>query len=132
MECTRILSDPDEIRRQCMQAAQAEQEKYGPKCADGFQNAPATNGFTRSEIMNALNRNQDGDAWLYVELHRHKFCYDTAEGHWYIWAGHYWKRDTLEEAMRSIDAVIAVYASLMEAISIQIHEEAMNGTRTIQ
>jgi len=132
MEYTRTLSDPDEIRRQCKQAAQVEKERYAPQAAQGFQDAPAPHGFNRSEIMNALNRNEDGDAWLYVEIHRHRFCYDTAEGCWYIWTGHYWKQDTLDEAMRSIDAVIAVYATLMETTAIEIHEEVMNGTRTIQ
>ena len=33
-----------------------------------------------------------------------------AAGRWYIWAGHFWTKDNLDEAMRAIDGVIELYA----------------------
>jgi hypothetical protein len=60
-------------------------------------------------IADCLKRNEDGDAQLYIKLNRDKFVYDHAAGRWYVWRGHYWQEDIKNEALRSVDAVIAEY-----------------------
>jgi putative DNA primase/helicase len=61
-------------------------------------------------ILDALGKNEDGDARLYIEQNKDRFLYDVAAGRWYKWAGHYWQKDTLGEATRAIDSVIELYA----------------------
>ena len=63
------------------------------------------------EVLDALSRNEDGDALLYRRLHEGRFCYDAAAGRWYQWAGQWWQKDILNGAMRGIDDVVNVYAT---------------------
>ena len=59
--------------------------------------------------LQGLRENEDGDARLFVELHRGRFLYDHAAGVWYKWNGHYWVEDFLNEVMAGIEEVISVY-----------------------
>jgi putative DNA primase/helicase len=60
-------------------------------------------------VLDCLRSNEDGDAKLFVELHRGRFKYDHAVGVWYKWAGNYWTEDLLNEVMAGIEKVISVY-----------------------
>ena len=66
-------------------------------------------GFSSKFVMACLHANEDGDARLFIELHRGRFVYDTAAGVWFKWAGNYWVEDLLNEAMAGIEEVISVY-----------------------
>jgi len=122
------LSDADEICRLVDEQVKIEQDKYtSPKeCQDEIA-VVGDCQFTSREIIDALNRNEDGDAWLYIELHRVLFCYDTAAGCWYKWSGHFWQEDILNDAMRSIDAVVAVYGMELERLSWEQQKVVLNG-----
>jgi hypothetical protein len=122
------LSDLNEICRLVDEQVKIEQDKYtSPKeCQDEIA-VVGDCQFTSREIIDALNRNEDGDAWLYVELHRDLFCYDTAAGCWYKWSGHFWQEDILNDAMRFIDAVVAVYGMELERLSWEQQKEILNG-----
>ena len=61
------------------------------------------------DIAQALARNEDGDADLYIKLNRDKFIYDHAAGRWYVWCDHYWAEDIKNEALRAVDAVVDEY-----------------------
>ena len=62
-----------------------------------------------AETLNCLNSNEDGDANMFIRLHRDRFCYDHSIGKWFKWHGHYWKEDIIGEVVTGIDAVIDEY-----------------------
>lgn len=65
--------------------------------------------FTLDELQKALNSQQDGDAWLFVQIHRYRFCFDHTTGNWFNWAGHYWVQDFRNEVLAVFDAIIDQY-----------------------
>ena len=67
------------------------------------------NQFTSEEILHALNSNEDGDAWLFINLFRNRFCFDHAAGRWYDFKGHYWVEDEINDATAAIENVINTY-----------------------
>lgn len=83
---------------------QAEFLKYG-QAVDQEQSS----AFTSAEVLDALGKNEDGDARLFIELNRGRFCYDTAERRWYVWTDHFWSKDILSEVIAAINAVIDIY-----------------------
>ncbi|MBM4337991.1 MAG: DNA primase [Deltaproteobacteria bacterium] len=103
-----MLNDPETIRAAVDERIEAERRTYAPEPEP--KTPTKQTAFSSKEILDALGRNEDGDAWLYVELNRDHFRYDAAAGRWYTLAGHFWERDTLAEATRAIDGVIDIYA----------------------
>jgi hypothetical protein len=120
------LSDPAEINRLCQQKIVEEEATYAAHEGQDRPNIPTPPPFSSRDAMDALQQNEDGDAWLFVELHRGRFCYDTAAGCWYRWTGHYWEEDLLGDALRSVDAVVEVYAKEMDRLSSEQQEEVTN------
>lgn len=123
------LSDSNEICRLVADQIAFERDKY--ECPKQFPNEQTVTGndqFTSDEIIDALNRNEDGDTWLYIELYRDRFCYDTAASRWYKWSGHFWEEDILNDAMRAVDTVIAIYATELNRLSWEQQKEALGGS----
>lgn len=103
------LNNISEIRQSVAEKVETERSQY---MASGDRDGPDTAGvspISREAITDALSRNEDGDASLYMELHRDSFCYDTAANLWYRFGPHHWRNDVLNDAMRGIDDVIEVY-----------------------
>ena len=71
-------------------------------------------GIGSKEIFKALNDSEVGDARLYVDLHRGKFCHDHSIGQWYKWNGSYWELDMTHEFMPALDKVTDLYAQEAE------------------
>ncbi len=69
-----------------------------------------TNIFSSQDIIEALSANEDGDAWIYTNLNRTKFCYDHSKEKWFKWSDHHWEEDLIEEALASIDCVVDEYS----------------------
>lgn len=84
--------------------ARADQEKaeYPPEPIE-------ESSFTSKEILKALGQNEDGDAWLFIELHQGRFVFDCASARWFTFSGHYWVEDLLGDAMAGMTAVIEIY-----------------------
>lgn len=101
------LLNLDEIRKAVGKIVDLEKSEFDhPEPEDGRETSRL---FSSKEVIKALNSNEDGDAWLYIELHRDRFVFDHAAGCWFVWAGHCWKEDVLGEAMQAIQAVVEVY-----------------------
>lgn len=66
--------------------------------------------ISESELWKAVNSNEDGDSWLFAQIHRGKLLYDHAAGRWYEWQGHYWIEDRSEESLGHVDAIIDAYS----------------------
>lgn len=62
-----------------------------------------------TDILKALNRNADGDAHLFIELHRGFFLYDCAAGCWYKWSRHNWKEDLTSEVLQAVSNIVELY-----------------------
>jgi putative DNA primase/helicase len=67
------------------------------------------NKIQSEDVLKSLNRNADGDASLFIDLHRGRFIYDCAAGRWYKWAGHYWTEDLTDEVVQAVSIVVEVY-----------------------
>ncbi len=93
------------IKKTVFARIEAEREQWGPEGDLG----PGTQTLSSDAIIKALNSNEDGDARLYIELHRYRFCYDHAAGRWYKFTNHFWEEDVLDEATGSIEKVINLY-----------------------
>ena len=124
MSQSQNLSDSEEIRRLVDEQVKIEHTKYSSQqaCQDELD-AHGDCPFCSREVTDALHRNEDGDAGLYVEIHRDRFCYDTADRCWFKWSGHYWKEDILNDALRSINKVIDVYGCELDRLSIEQRKE---------
>lgn len=67
--------------------------------------------FTSEEILDALGKNEDGDAAIYIKLNRGRFVYDAASGRWYKWNDHWWEQDFVNEALESLSQVAGIYGA---------------------
>ncbi|SHK15926.1 putative DNA primase/helicase [Desulfatibacillum alkenivorans DSM 16219] len=85
---------------------QEEQQKYLNQ-----QNVRQTSSVDSKDILKALYSEEDGDASLYIKIHKDHFCFDHAAGKWFEWKGHHWELDKLNQATADIDAVIDAYGS---------------------
>ncbi|HOE79190.1 MAG TPA: phage/plasmid primase, P4 family [Smithellaceae bacterium] len=114
------MVDPfQEISEQVNAQVEAERQEYAPGTpeapeAGSVTEADTSKGIASEAVLDALERNEDGDAQLYVELNRGCFLYDAAAGCWYVCRGHYWEKDTLGEAIRAIDDAVEVYAQELQ------------------
>ncbi|MCF8105645.1 MAG: hypothetical protein K9K64_09190 [Desulfohalobiaceae bacterium] len=76
-----------------------------------------------SFIEDCFNANYLGDGKLFYELHYDMFLFDEAVGEsnrqeipWYVWAGHYWKRDLMGEVYHAVENLVSCYNRLIEEI----------------
>ena len=68
-----------------------------------------------------LNDNENGDAKIFIGNFRNKFCYDTAETKWYLWAGHFWEKDFRRESVGCVDVVVQFYKDKLTEIRAEIN-----------
>jgi hypothetical protein len=129
MNQLQTLSDIDVITHLVAEQVNTEQKKYAvEEYSQNDQNNFGYCQFTRDEIYDALDSNEDGDAKLYIDLKRNWLCYDTAADCWYKWHEHFWEEDILNDAMRAVDDVVAVYLLELASLSCEQQEEALNRT----
>ena len=67
-------------------------------------------GLSSQDILDALNANEDGDAWLFIQLNKDRFCYDHKRGLWHVWQKNYWIEDEVDNALAAVESVVDVYA----------------------
>ena len=68
-----------------------------------------TGSLSSDYILQALDRNEDGDATLFIELHQDRFVYDHSGGCWYVFRDHHWHEDTTDQALAAVQEVIELY-----------------------
>lgn len=104
-----------EMRNAVNEVIEAERRQYVPEPEKTEQEPKQESDAITSEvILNALARNEDGDAELFISLYRGRLLYDHAAGAWHVWAGHYWEPDTCEEALAGVVKVAEVYLAEMK------------------
>ena len=70
-------------------------------------------GIKESDVFRFLNRNEDGDAELFIKLFYNKYVFDHAAQLWYYWNDHYWRQDKLNHIVKCIQDLIEVYDEQM-------------------
>jgi len=86
-------------------------------------------GLSSQEILTALKSNEDGDASLFIRIHRNKFVFDHDLGKWFKWTGHYWEEDRVGESLAAVGAVIDEYGKEVLRQS-QMRTEATRASNT--
>ena len=61
------------------------------------------------DILEALERNEDGDASLFIRLFKNRFRYDHSEGAYHVFNGNVFERDRVNEVTSSVDGVVELY-----------------------
>ena len=111
----------EEIAQAVNERVEAERRQFGPGTEPDAGQDNGGNGqdheselVPSANVLKALAANEDGDATLYVDLHRGRLVYDMAAGRWFTWTGQAWQKTMLNEAARAVDAVIDLYAQEAE------------------
>ncbi len=60
-----------------------------------------------AEVLKYLVQEEWGDSLLFAHLFRGKVIYDHVEKEWYIWQGHYWKRDDFGAIRKYVSGKLA-------------------------
>lgn len=61
-------------------------------------------------VETCLASNSLGDGILFGDLHRGLLLYNKSAGEWFVWGGHYWKRDIMNAAYAAVENVALLYA----------------------
>jgi len=99
----KVKMTKDQLRLAVREATEKERELYQKKPV-------AESAVTSGNIFKALYAKEDGDAWLYRMIHKDRLCFDHAAGHWYVWMGHHWELDKVDQAIAAVDGIIEAYA----------------------
>jgi putative DNA primase/helicase len=110
--------DIEGLRAQVLAVAEAERQAYQ-------QEQPGM--FTDKQLLQAANAGQDGDAWVYCQLHRGRFIHDHTGARWYEWCEHFWREDVVCQSVREIDRVIDIYAD-----QVAKWEEKKTAAKTVE
>ena len=106
------ITDLTEINRRVKETVEAERQTFTSEPEP--EREPEAVQIPSAEILRALQRNEDGDADLYIRLHRGRLTYDHAEAAWYFWQGHHWEIDATEQALAGVAEVADLYVSEMK------------------
>lgn len=99
------LSDMAEIKRLVNEQVETERR------ALAIETEPEPSG---NRILEALARNEAGDAELFIERNRGRLIYDHAAGLWHIFKGHRWEPDTTEQALAWVADIADLYIKEMK------------------
>lgn len=61
------------------------------------------------KLLERLEKNEIGDAELFIDLFKDKYIFDTSEGKFYIWNSKYWELDTYKERYNDFDIIADYY-----------------------
>lgn len=129
------LDNLDEITRLAETKIASEQAQYapktqGPKGQKGDSRTIDPLGILGQEfaiVAKAIENGEKGDSDVFVELFMGKLLYDHASGKWHQWAGHYWERDRLQEALAAVDEVVNFYGQAAVRCSARAVEFTKRG-----
>ena len=107
-----MFQSAEEIRAAVNAVADEERRTFAPETEPDRE--PEAEAISSAEILQALQRNEDGDADLFILLHRDQLVYDHAEGQWFTWQGHHWAIDATEQALAGVAEVADLYVSEMK------------------
>lgn len=84
-----------------------------------YQIAPKE--VTTERILEYLGENEWGDARLFAESFEGQVLYDCSEKAWYLWHGHYWKKDSIGRVRQLVSGYLgAVYLKASASLNIDL------------
>jgi len=88
---------------------------------------PPTDEITSEFVMECLQSEQLGDGILYAALHKGKIVYAKNSAQWFVWDRHTWRRDDLDKAVSSVEAVAQRYAAEIPLLQEKITKAVKTG-----
>ena len=119
-----MTNNNDDLAKKINAKLEQEQRQVGHS-----ERADRERQFSEADLYKSVTSQQDGDAWLFRQLFRDRFCYDRAAGRWYEWQGHYWAEDKIGNAARYLDKIIDLYAEQASEMSCKKEEADKKGGR---
>jgi putative DNA primase/helicase len=95
----------EEIQAAVDDGVDFERRTYAPEPEEATTGETA---FSSKRILEALGRNEDGDASLFIDLNRGRLVFDHAAGVWHVFDGH-WEQDATEQALSKVSEVADLY-----------------------
>jgi hypothetical protein len=108
-EKNKKLAEIHEIKAATEKRAAEEQAM----CQSQKVDSPPKEKISLNEVLTALRDNQDGDAQLFIRLHKNKMVFDHSENRWFLWKDGHWKPDSTSEAVNSIKGLTNYYKNLI-------------------
>lgn len=65
-------------------------------------------------ILDALQENEDGDAFLLIKTVKNRYLYDCTSREWYYWNDHFWRLDVINQVSVSIKKIINMYGTQLK------------------
>jgi putative DNA primase/helicase len=93
-----------------------EQEQRRAESKEAANKLPAPGEVSSEFVLECLEQNEVGDGRMYAALHQGKYVFNKTDEKWYVWTGHHWERDIMNNALASAEKVCDRY--LQEAINI--------------
>lgn len=117
------------------QAEQAENDEFSRRMTEGVANdkgKPINMPTSNKTVLKALDGNEVGDTFLFVQLFKDKYLFDHASGLWYYWNDHYWRFDELNHVPVLMQEVVALYDKQMqyESYSAMVARKEKNTKKT--
>lgn len=87
------------------------------------------------KLLDCLQKNEIGDAELFVDLFKEKYIFDPSEGKggsFYIWNGQYWELDTYKERYKDFDVIADAYLTASKDNKIEEKTKQALFTRSQQ
>lgn len=87
-------------------------------------------GLDNIFILECLEEGEYGDSKLFARQFRGKVLYDHTQQVWYLWAGHYWKEDTIGLIKHLVSGKLAsVYLRTTASLNEQASQGKMEGEK---
>jgi putative DNA primase/helicase len=84
---------------------------------------PASPKANLEVVLDCYSKDEWGDALLFAQLFEGECVYDHTEREWYIWQGHYWKRDDVGRIRQLVAGKLAsVYLKASAELNVRISE----------
>lgn len=85
--------------------------------------------ITSEDIWQACCDNEDGDARLYIRLFRDRRVYDHKLEQWFIFDGHSWRQDKIDQVIGDMEEVINEYAEEAKRLGVSRAEAEREGRK---
>jgi putative DNA primase/helicase len=105
-----MLDNTEDIATKVHEQEEKERLKFASEPQFMQAGSPGAETPTSEQTLDALSRNQDGDAELFIKVHRRRLVYDHASELWYVFAGNCWREDRIGEALQAVGTVADIYS----------------------
>jgi len=88
--------------------------------------------YSAKQIDSFLSEGECGDAELYIDLFKYKFCYDHIGKDWYYWNKNFWRIDIIGEKFAAIRELRKIYSTARFHAAFEDHKAAKSKNKKKQ